>query len=692
MLYVGDTIYAATGGGLMVIPNQNSAPQTFVNTDGLGTTDLTDIIEDQASQKWIAGFGQLIKWSRNSVRRFPFTNEDGPDRLTALADDGDQLWVGTEKGLVLFSKTIDDGQFQDRFSITLVNSFPVINDIYIDGNNIWLATSTGLARGDKRFPNLLKSPANWQLFNSASDPILIGDPITRVMRFESILFFGTPEGIFYIADSLGDSTIVHPAYGIDRAVYDMRNDNDTLFFYQVGGVRRYVQGNVANIPTAGLSSNPNTGVNTGTMRWFGLVNGGLFYTEGSGFVSYQYMGLPHSEVTDVAINTNGVVAAGFGVADRLGILNDDEWTTYSTVRDFTTKLARDSSGAFWTGTWGNGLYQLQDSVLVNYDETNSSLRGIAPTGGSATYVVVRDIACDARYVYAATFLAYNGCPVAIGRLDSLQIPAGWDSLGTADGITDTRVSSIDVWNNVLAVGTEDNGLFFYSFGATRATKADDSSAHLTENSAFLISNNVRAVRFNSHGELWVGTSFGLSRYDAGIERFVDVNLPAGFGPEVLSLAFDVRDNIWVGSSNGIARIDITTGAIDVFTTQNSGLLSNQVNTVTIELPNNNLYVATDLGISVLLFEAELTGKIDKVLAYPNPFVIRDATDRLRFNYAGKGTVQIFNEASDPITEFPVNLPWDGRNSYGNNVASGVYLFIINSESGEVGRGKFLVIR
>jgi ligand-binding sensor domain-containing protein len=365
---------------------------------------------------------------------------------------------------------------------------------------------------------------------------------------------------------------------------------------------------------------------------------------------------------------------------------------YNTTRDFTTQLAHDSKGAIWVGTWGNGIYRLSGDTFTNYDETNSPLQGIGATGGGATYVVVRDIDFDAQYVYAISYLAVSGYAVAIGDLNNLDDPNAWDSLGVADGITDNRVVSVGAWGQFLAVGTEDNGLFFYSFGNDRNTKNDDSCSHLTENSAFLISNSVRTVRFNSQGELWVGTSFGISRYDAGIERFVDVNLPAGFGPDIVSLAFDVRDNLWAASTNGIARINSTTGEIELFTTQNSGLLSHQINNLTVDLATNDLYVATEVGISVLFSEAELTRQIDNVRAYPNPFVISDATDRIRFNYAGQGTVQVFNEVGDPVISFPVNLPWDGRNSSDNNVASGVYLFIISNETGEVGRGKFLVIR
>lgn len=695
MLFERDTIFAATSGGLLVIPDTVSQPKLYLNTDGLGTTDLNDIIEDQDGQQWIAGYGQLIKWSPDHPERFPFNNQNGPDRLLSLADDGDQLWVGTEHGLVLFSKTIDGGQFQDRYGITLINSFPIIYDIWLDGNTIWLATSTGLARGDKSNPNQLKSPANWQIFNSSTDSIMVNDPVFRVLRFESHLFFGTARGNFeVVVDSLGDSSVVMLSYGADRLVYDMRIDNDTLFLYQAGGPRLYKNGAPVILSIGGLTAQPTAGVNTGSMRWFALAGGGIAYSQGSGFATYPYTGLPYNTVTDVEAGAGGTIAAAFDEFNRLGVRDGNIWTLYNTVRSFTTQLAKDSTGAIWVGTWGNGMYRLIGDSLVNYDETNSTVRGIGPEPGNIDYAVVRDISFDKRFVYAASYLAYTGYPVAIGDMNNLNSPAGWDSIGLADGLTDIRLTSIDTRNNYVAIGTEDNGVFLchMSYNNVNRWRADN-TVHFLESNYFLVSNNIRAVRFSSDGVLWVGTNFGISRYDDGIERFVDINLPAGFGPDITSLAFDVRDNVWAASSNGVARIDATTGAIDVFTTENSGLLSNQVNAVTVDLATNNLYASTPDGISVHRSSiGEPTPDIEQVIAFPNPFVIDDPSDRLRFNYAGNATVKLFNEAGDPVAEFPVNLPWDGRNNSGREVASGVYLFLLSNENVEIGRGKILVIR
>lgn len=84
----------------------------------------------------------------------------------------------------------------------------------------------------------------------------------------------------------------------------------------------------------------------------------------------------------------------------------------------------------------------------------------------------------------------------------------------------------------------------------------------------------------------------------------------------------------------------------------------------------------------------------KAIAFPNPF--RPASDRvLSFSFpadtAGTGlTVEIYTMEGELVKKLE-GLTWDGRNSAGNPAASGVYLFLVKSDSGK-SRGKFAIIR
>jgi subtilisin family serine protease len=84
----------------------------------------------------------------------------------------------------------------------------------------------------------------------------------------------------------------------------------------------------------------------------------------------------------------------------------------------------------------------------------------------------------------------------------------------------------------------------------------------------------------------------------------------------------------------------------------------------------------------------------KAIAFPNPF--RPASDRvLSFSFpadtAGTGlTVEVYTMEGELVKKLD-GLTWDGRNAAGNPAATGVYVFLVKSDSGKA-RGKFAVIR
>ena len=209
------------------------------------------------------------------------------------------------------------------------------------------------------------------------------------------------------------------------------------------------------------------------------------------------------------------------------------------------------------------------------------------------------------------------------------------------------------------------------------------------------------VRFSPEGELWTGTTFGLARLDESlgqvgeIGRFVVVSLPAGFGPNITTMEFDSRGNVWLGSLNGLARYEASFDSFEHFTTLNSGLVSDTIRSLTLDSLTGDLWISTPAGVSVLRSATGvLTRNLESVLAYPNPFVIRNDTERLQFNIAGKYKARVFTVAGELVWEVSElsDRSWDGRNQSGNPVASGVYLFVLEDADGDVARGKFLLVR
>ncbi len=690
---INDTLFAAASGGLIAITDNNQSGVTYNNQDGLGTNNITDIIEDSNGQKWITGFGRLIRFNADNSKQYMFfDNDNNLFPLYRLVDGGDFLWVGTDRGLVLFSKYIDDGQIQESYQLFgSLNPAPAVYDILLEGDSIFIATSNGLAKADRTNPIQLKSPSNWTTYDLGSNPELESDMIKNIIELNSIFYVATDKEMF----RFDDPVFTPIGFGDGVELHHMSLDNDTIFVYyekwNVGSLAYINSDTIISLQLNGLTAPAYTGINYDGVRWLG--SDGIYFETAGTFEEYIYTSLPGNDITDLMVNSDGEITANFrGIG--AATLEDSLWVNHDFwIRSGVTKVISDSSGNPMIGTIGNGLWIVKDNQLINYDENNSTMRGnsdVPPFG--LEFVYIPDLVTDGRYVYTVCYRAINNYPVAIGDLSNLDSPAGWDSIGVIHGLSDIFVISIDLKGEQLVVGSESDGIFLCDVGSN-PFNTDITCRHYTRENSLLISNSTRVVRFAPDGSFWVGTNFGLSRYDEGIDRFRDVSLPDDISSDITALEFDGRGNLWIGTKDGLAYRDAVTGNIETYKSLNSDLPSDLINEITVDSITGNIYIMTNAGY---VFVPSQTGRpvydVNEVLAFPNPFIVSSDNEKLNFNFAQNGVVSIFNVAGEKINEMNVNLGWDGRNQKGEEVASGVYIFLVTDTEGQIGQGKFLLVR
>ena len=695
-----DTLYVTTSGGLIQLASSNDNPISYKKLDGLGTNDISDILKDANGDKWITGFGRLIKWSGNLFEQFLFFDNINNNlfQLHKLVDDADNLWVGSSLGLVLFSKVNDGGQIEDSYTLFGdLNPNTSVNDLKIENNMIWLATSDGIAYADKSNIALLKSPSNWSTISTRNFPILDNNEFVSIQFVDTSIYALNRTGLYKIdIDQFDSATVTEISLPSTTEHQNMVLRNDTLIvlsenFGNGYGIRVY-NGNYISIDVYGVLK-PSAEILFDSFRWVGSQSKGLFQFENSTSTAFELGGLPDNNVSDIAVDSKGRMYAGFS-NKAFAVSDGAEWLNLNfTVGQDATVAMTDSLDRVWMGTWGNGVWVSDNGTLKNYDETNSSLRGNSdnpPVGLSYVYVTGMDT--DGRYVYLTSYRAVNNYPIAIGDMNNLDSPAGWDSIGINNGLSNNFLTSLDYDKNKVAVGTESDGVY-ECFVGENPFLTQKTTRHLTKENSLLISNSVRDVAYAPDGELWVATNFGLSRYDLGIDFFRDILLPEELSSDVTALQFDGRGNLWIGTQDGLALRNPVDGSFEVFTTFNSGLISDFIKDLTFDPYTGNIFVATDKGISMI---ASLTGKpvfeISDVLAFPNPFIINSESDKLNFNYGIDAQVSIFNAMGEHIITMSVNKEWDGRNDKGKEVASGPYFFIVKNENGDIGKGKILLVR
>lgn len=694
LVVVGDSLFAMTSGGILRITDPGQPGEILTNVDGFRTPDIRDLLLGADGTRWVAGNGYLTRWRGDDRKAYLFADPD--DRLIPLlrvAEDGTRLWVGSQIGLLLFSTVIDDGQIEDSYTLFgTMNPSPAVYDIALTTDSIWLATSAGLAVADRRNRILMKSPAAWRTWNSAQFPEMGGDTVRRVIQFQSDLYIATSRGPFRFDRLAADTVDLTPVpFGTGGMCYDLQIEGASLALYCDSGVAMYDGAIAARIATPGFNNKPRTGALFNGARWLAANNSGLWYDNSGTYTAYPYVGLPANDPMGVARDQNHTLTVALssrGFARQTGPL----WTEQTFFTRIINVMQSSADGRLYVGTEGNGVWQSANNALTKYGETNSTLIGIP---GAPGFIVTRGLAIDNGYLFAGSYRALNGAFVAVGKLADLSSPANWTSFGFTDGLIDSFIVAVAAADNWLAVGTESRGLFRYYYGPDPFDHADDSVLQLTEANSFLRADAVKSVAYSPSGELWVGTSFGLSRYDelrGVLGEFFDVDLPPGIGPTVTALAFDSRGNLWIGTNSGLARRDAVTGEVAGYTTRSSDLVSDDIRALSYDAATGDLYVSTPSGLTVIPSEiGPPTTEVDSVVAFPNPFVITQPADRLRFNFAGAFNLRIFTAAGEKVYETDLG-EWDGRNQSGEPANSGVYLWVLRDRSGQVKTGKVLLVR
>ncbi|MDD2195735.1 MAG: two-component regulator propeller domain-containing protein [Bacteroidales bacterium] len=365
---------------------------------------------------------------------------------------------------------------------------------------------------------------------------------------------------------------------------------------------------------------------------------------------------------------------------------------------------------YYVATWGDGIVAYRDGVEIeHYSPDNSSLQSIIP----GRYCRIGGLAFDkSRNLWATN----AGVPNTI----SVRSPEGnWKGFPYQTLIGSERISDIIVSpsGTLWVIAPSGGGLFVIDPGdnplsqeshTVRAFKPYDADGAS-------LPNDIYSLAFDRDGYLWVGTTEGVlvsynpSRvFETSAFYMQKVKIPdvvdglAVFLLEnetVSSIAIDGANRKWFGTQRSGVFLQTADGSTQIkhFTKNNSPLPSNNIQSIGIHPKTGEVFIATDKGLVSYRSDAtEPTSKFGKVYAFPNP---------IRPDYNGIITITgLVDKTVVKITDVSGNLvyeteslggqaTWDGKNRYGDRVATGVYLYFCADKQGEESAvGKILFIR
>jgi hypothetical protein len=205
----------------------------------------------------------------------------------------------------------------------------------------------------------------------------------------------------------------------------------------------------------------------------------------------------------------------------------------------------------------------------------------------------------------------------------------------------------------------------------------------------------------------MGTDVGLYMYDAAQQAdptlgYTQIKVPRNDGTDladyllanvdITCIAVDGANRKWIGTSGaGVYLISADNmEQLQHFTTDNSPLLSNDVESIAVNGTTGEVFFGTQQGLCSYMSdatEAAIEMVKDDVYAYPNP--VTSAYNGL-ISVVGlsmNADVKILTTSGQLVAQGRSNggtFTWDGRDRQGRRVASGVYMVATATSDGKKG--------
>ena len=712
-----DEIYASTGTAVLVYNKKFNELKKLSKVTGLSGTGISSIAWSPETSSLLIGYDNtdldlVIKGSIYNIPDIRDKYIPERKRINRIRSFGKYFYLTTGFGIVV----VDPVRKEIRDTWNPGNS--EVYDISIAGNVIYAATEQGLLTADISNQGLAWS-GNWTLVTALPDPYSL---CTLVINSGASVYCNVrrPEGdvIYKISDN---TTVLISVPGRINNSFDtgpegflISSDKAAEYFRNDGTL-------IKSITTYGWGDpSASQCIFDGSSLWIADTGYGLVEYRNLNEFSILTLNGPASDHVESITAHDGLVAITAGGADESwNSLGRPFGISVFTDNRFTNLIPHEANDAmrvcfdpadpdhFFVSTWGDGLYEYRNLILVgHYDETNSPLiAGPDPDDGVRICGLVMDkngnltVAQSGRKA-VISILRPDGTWIV--NAFTINSPLAGDMIATRSG---------QKW--ILL--PEGNGIYVTDDNKTPGIFNDDRSKLLTirDNDGNLIVGAFSAAE-DQDGNVWVGTDKGPVVYATGRSVFDDditafrIKIPRNDGSgladyllgteTITSISVDGANRKWLGTqSSGIYLFSADGSDIILnFNKNNSPLPSDSIAALAVDNLTGVLWIGTSMGI-VSLRQLATSGSDNYSRAYvfPNP---------VREDYTGKLTITgLMTETRLKITDVSGNLvhetiseggqaEWDLTTYNGKRVSTGVYLiFCSNSDGSASAIIKVLVI-
>jgi len=464
-----------------------------------------------------------------------------------LQDSYDFMWFGTSDGLNCFDGKnfrIFRTNSKDKFSIG--NNF--VQSLFEDEQrNIWVGTNKGIYFFDRK-------TESFSYFNEKTeDGVLISSNVNKIVKSNSgslwIATFG--QGIFIynpatkklVQNTLYSSFVWNLLKTPDGNIFATSRQNGLICFDKNGKyLRSYNPVNIKN----GLSNfeinalcyfNGNLWFNVGTYGFYKLnLKSGqmkpVAEENRSSVVSNIRSIFPYSNTQLWVGGDNGLYLFDLN-SEKFSRL-DDPSNPKSLSDQSVYGITRDREGGMWVSTYFGGVNYLPKN-LKPFEQYFPSFQSGSISGKAISEFCEDNIG----NIWIAT--EDGGLNYLNTKTQKAQI---YKPLNAKNSISYHNIHSLLIDNNKLWIGTFSRGIDIFDL----KSKTFRNYQHRRDDSKSVCDNAIYSLFRDSHGTIFVGTAWGLSKYDRATDSFSIID---EIGPmaHIFNILEDSRGFLWVATYN-----------------------------------------------------------------------------------------------------------------------------------------------
>jgi ligand-binding sensor domain-containing protein len=713
----GDELILATWGGVLRYQRNSGKVTVLGRVDGFSSVDIKGVDLDEEGRLIIATAdrGLDILFGNGTIRNY--TEFDGlpTDNLTFVTSRGGDLWVGTTEGAAQLHL---EGELLQPRNLFFAEPWNLeVMDVAFNGDTTSFATNDGLwlSIGASTFQQF--TTLNGLLDNNVR--CLFGGP-------GGILFVGTGSGVQRLETDGSFTDMMVGLSGSSLVVNDIVLWEGDLWLATNGGVYSYSESEAAwqsRTDDLGTSKVLSLFVDPDNTLYVGTYRGGLATRGESGWIVRSFPGPSVNFQTNIVVDEKGILWSGTWKAQRsessLGRYDGTTWVNFTSSNsdlafDLISSLSVAPDSTIWAGSpWHHrngtsGLSILDDNSTPDSGDDTWWTFDAMSTGLSGNAIRSNVVFKDRENAMIGSWNQFSefGFRGGLDHLKDYSVDANFRSF--IDYLRNDQVNALalDQQGN-LWIGYYEVGLDVFILEPENGT--DSLLLEADPDDRYLLSRSINDLKVGPENHLWIASASGVNEIDFSSSpasrssyqwtSYSRENTNGGL-PDLLVRDIEFQGNrfVWFATPSGAGRYDREGRKWDVFNESNSGLLDNRIWDIYVDNARNHVWFATEKGICRYEPLGNITGAdiSGNITIRPNPFIPSTGHEKIYLGrFTSPASLNIYNISGKKIKTIETEIEWadwDGKDSNGNPVASGVYIVVAKSRDNIVSKGKIAIVR